>query len=295
MIIARITGLGSRMSINEQCVAEEDQGVQSLKLPRGRSIAARMMAPSIRHMQVLQVISFAATLYALFWVEAPLLWWFVAIFAYFLTGCVGLTVTLHRALTHRSVIFPRPIEYLFTWMGIVGSTGSSIAWTAMHRAHHANVDGEADPHAPGKLGWSILFSVYDYEFNPLHAKHLLRDPVHLFFHRFYLPLLFVWGISFYVVHPNLFLFAFCIPIFLQITISNLTSVLTHSHGYRTFETKDESANNWLIALVAWGEGWHNNHHARPANAIFQHKWWEIDMGGVFIRSLAALGLARIVQ
>lgn len=246
-------------------------------------------------MQTLQLLTFAATLYAIFWLDASLHWWGVALFAYFLTGCVGLTVTLHRALTHRSVVFRKPVEYLFTWLGVVGGTGSSIAWTAMHRAHHANVDNEHDPHAPSKLGWSILFSVYDYDFNPLHAKHLLKDPVHVFLHRFYLPLLIVWAALLTIIDPYLFLFGFCVPAFLQITVSNLTSILTHSHGYRNFETKDESSNNWLIALIGWGEGWHNNHHARPSKAIFQHRWWELDAGGMVIRAAAVLGLARVVH
>ena len=270
----------------------EAAGSRSRREDRAPGVLARLMAPSIAHMQVLQAISFAATLYAILFVDAGAGWWLVALFAYFLTGCLGLTVTLHRALTHRSVIFPKPLEYLFTWFGMAGGTGSSIAWTAMHRAHHAHVDGENDPHSPEKLGWSILFSVYDYDFDPRHARDLLRDRVHIVLHRYYAPLLVLWGVLLFAIHPLLCLFGFLVPAFAQITISNLTSILTHSHGYRSFETKDESANNWLIALIAWGEGWHNNHHANPNAAAFQRRWWEVDIGGWCIRLLALAGLAR---
>jgi stearoyl-CoA desaturase (delta-9 desaturase) len=260
---------------------------------RNATILARLMAPSFMHMQMLQGISGIATLYAIFWADASAMWWVGTIVAYFCTGCLGLTVTLHRALTHRAVTFPAPIEYLFTWFGIAGGTGSSIAWTAMHRAHHAHVDSARDPHAPEKLGVSILFSVYDYDFNPRHAADLLRDPVHRFFHRYYAVLLAAWAIGLYAINPLACLFLFLVPAFVQITVSNLTSILTHSHGYRSFQTKDKSANNWLIAVLAWGEGWHNNHHASPNRPLFQYRWWEVDPGGLCILGMTRIGLGQV--
>jgi fatty-acid desaturase len=257
-----------------------------------RTSIAHVMAPSFLQMQALQAISGAAFVYALFFSNAGLLWWGVALFVYFLTGCLGLTVTMHRALTHRAFDLPRPLEILFTLFGAAGGSGSSIAWTAMHRAHHANVDGEDDPHAPAKLGWRLIFSVYDYDFDPRHAKDLLRDKFHLFVHRYYTLLLAMWGLALAAIDWRLCVFVFLIPAFLQITVSNLTSLLTHSQGYRNFETRDESANNPLIALLGWGEGWHNNHHAAPMNWTFQRRWWEIDPGAISIAALMSVGAVR---
>lgn len=254
---------------------------------------ARLLAPSFVHMQILQLISTAAFLLALFVVEAPALWWLLSLGVYFLTGCVGLTVTLHRALTHRAVQLPRPLEYLFTLFGVLGGTGSSIAWVAMHRAHHAYVDTPRDPHSPEKLGWKIFFSVYDYSFNPRHAGHLLRDRFHLFVHRYYALFLLAWAAGLALIDPLILLFGFLMPVFAQITVSNLTSILTHSIGYRRFETKDRSVNNALIAFVGWGEGWHNNHHAFPRRPYFGRSWWEIDAGSIVIRGLRKLGLATV--
>ena len=253
---------------------------------------SRVMAPSYRQMQVLQGVSGAAFVYALVWQQASAWWWLAALGAYFLTGCLGLTVTLHRALTHRAFALPRPLEILFTLFGAAGGSGSSIAWAAMHRAHHAHVDTARDPHAPDKLGWQLIVSVYDYDFDPRHAKDLLRDKFHLFVHRYYTVLLVLWALALAAVDVRLSVFLFLVPAFVQITVSNLTSLLTHSQGYRRFDTRDHSVNNPLIALLGWGEGWHNNHHAAPLRWSFSRRWWEVDPGALSIAALMSLGLVR---
>lgn len=270
-----------------------DTSTRRLYRYRDKYAFSRLIAPSFTFMQILQLSSLVVTLWSVILLSATWEWWLFAAIVYFFTGCVGLTVTLHRSLTHKSVIFPKPIEYLFTWFGAVGGTGSSVAWTAMHRAHHAHVDSSKDPHSPELLGWRILVSYYDYDFDPRHAKDLLRDPFHMFLHRFYVPLLIAWGAVLFYVDPKIGIFGFFLPVFIQITVSNLTTILTHSHGYKNFETNDESANNWIIAILAWGEGWHNNHHARPWKPIFQHRWWEIDAGGAFIAAMHSVGLAKL--
>jgi stearoyl-CoA desaturase (delta-9 desaturase) len=257
------------------------------------SIVSRLMAPSFLHMQVLQFISATAVVYIFATQKFSAAWWLAALGAYFLTGCIGLTVTLHRSLAHRSFALPKPLEYLFTWFGIVGGTGSSIAWVAMHRFHHQNVDGDDDPHSPEKMGWKLLFSFYDYEFKPSHAKDLLRSRFHLFIHRYYAVLLVAWASALALININLALYCFFVPVFIQITVSNMTSLLTHSEGYRAHDTSDKSVNNFTIAILAWGEGWHNNHHASPRQWRFGQKWWEIDPGAEVIALLGRVGLTRL--
>lgn len=278
-------------------VASAENSILNSKKSRHKhqkiGVLSRLMAPSFTFMQLLQLTSSFVVIFSLVFLNVGWPWWLLAIFVYFLTGCVGLTVTLHRALTHKSVRLPKALEYLFTFFGAMGGTGSSVAWTAMHRAHHAHVDSSKDPHSPELLGWRILLSHYDYDFDPRHAKDLLRDPFHVFLHRFYVPIVILWAITLFSIEWKLGVFGFFVPVFLQITISNLTTILTHGHGYKNFNTKDESANNWLIAVLAWGEGWHNNHHARPWKPIFGHRWWEMDLGGAFIMMMHALGLATL--
>jgi fatty-acid desaturase len=255
-------------------------------------LMARMMAPSILHMQILQGMSGAAVIYALFWLHASPAWWLVSLAAYFVTACLGLSVTLHRGLTHRAFRMPRPMEIGGALLAVLGGTGSSIGWVAMHRAHHALGDGAKDPHALDKHGWWIVASAYDYHFDPRYARDLLRDPAHLFLHRYYAPILILWALLLAAIDVKLLIFVFFVPAFAQITISNLANLLGHGFGYRNYETKDKSTNNVLIAVLAWGEGWHNNHHAAPSEWNFRRKWWEFDPGALCVAALRRLGALR---
>jgi stearoyl-CoA desaturase (delta-9 desaturase) len=267
---------------------------ESVRL-RASSLLARVMAPSILHMQILQGISFIVVIYALFWLHASPAWWLVSLAAYFMTACLGLSVTLHRGLTHRAFRLPRPMEIVGALFAILGGTGSSIGWVAMHRAHHALGDSAKDPHALDEHGWWVVASAYDYHFDPRYARDLLRDPAHMFLHRYYAVILTAWALILAAINVKLAIFAFFVPAFAQITISNLTNVLGHGYGYRNFETKDKSTNNVLISVLAWGEGWHNNHHAAPAEWNFRRKWWEFDPGGLCVAAIRRLGLAYDYQ
>jgi fatty-acid desaturase len=254
-----------------------------------RRIAA-LMAPSVRHMQVLQAISAIVTIYAIVRLPASLGWWGLSLAVYFLTACLGLSVTLHRSLTHRAFRMPRILEIPFSLFAMLGGTGSSIGWVAMHRAHHALGDGERDPHAVDRSGWRVLASVYDYQFDPRYAKDLLRDPTHVFLHRYHTIILTAWALALALIDPRLAIYGFFAPAFAQITISNLANILGHGHGYRNFETRDKSTNNALIAILAWGEGWHNNHHAAPSEWNFRWHWWEFDPAALCIESMRRIGL-----
>ncbi len=253
---------------------------------------ASVMAPSFRQMQLLQLISCLAFIYAIGWSHAGPRWWLLALASYFLTGCLGLSVTMHRAITHRSIELPRSLEVVFSLFGVLGGSGSPIAWTAMHRAHHAHVDTTRDPHSPQKLGWRLIVSVYDYQFNPRHVKDLMSDRFHVFIHRYYTIILLGWGIGLAVIDWRLCLFVFLVPTFIQITVSNMASLLAHSQGERRYATADRSTNNALISVLGWGEGWHNNHHDAPLDWNFSRRWWELDAGALSIAALISLGLAR---
>jgi stearoyl-CoA desaturase (delta-9 desaturase) len=77
-------------------------------------------------------------------------------------------------------------------------------------------------------------------------------------------------------------------------ISWTVNSLSHLFGYRSYQTRENSRNNWLVAILTSGEGWHNNHHADPASASNSHRWWEIDLMFLIIRGMEALGLATEV-
>jgi stearoyl-CoA desaturase (delta-9 desaturase) len=178
---------------------------------------------------------------------------------------------------------PKFLEYLFTVIGALGGTGSSIGWVIVHKAHHKYSDKPGDPHSPHLGGWKNLFSLYDYEVNIFHGKDLLRSKFHLFIHQYYYLILFLWALLLLVISYKVLLFAFIIPVAIQIWTSNISNYGNHLWGYRNFKTNENSRNTWWIALITWGEGWHNNHHAKPWSYTFKIKWWEFDISGAIIK------------
>jgi fatty-acid desaturase len=228
----------------------------------------------------------------------------VFFFLYWLSASVGICLTYHRLLTHRGFKVPKALEYLLTVCGMLASEGGAITWVAMHRMHHTLSDREGkDLHTPKdgfwwshmgwiltKLGWSRT------EMEARHAPELYADPVHRVLNQLHvLPnilvglALFAWGGWPLVVWG----------IFLRTTVGlNATwfvNSAAHTFGYRTYDTPEGSTNCWWVGLIAWGEGWHNNHHAFQRSARHGHEWWEVDATWAVIRVLAALGLATDIQ
>jgi len=228
----------------------------------------------------------------------------VALFLHWATGSIGICLTYHRLLTHRGFHVPKPLEYLGTILGTMTSEGGAINWVAIHRIHHAQSDRPGrDPHTPkdgfwwSHLGWILCDLGVDYqEMRQRYAPELVADPVHRMLNRLHLlpnillglglwawggwPLV-VWGVFLRVV--------------VGVHVTWLVNSATHVWGYRTWRTNEGSRNLWWVGLLAWGEGWHNNHHAFQRSARHGLAWWELDATWLAIRALAALGLAKDVQ
>jgi len=215
-------------------------------------------------------------------------WLILSLLVYFVSGCLGITVTYHRYLTHKSFKMPQWCIYLFSFFGAMGGTGSTLGWLSVHRTHHKYSDKDGDPHSPHNAGWKIIFGKYNYNFNPMDAKSVLRDKFHVTLHRYYYLIFVIWGLALFAIDPYLGLYGFIIPVTLQTWISNVTNWANHSTGYTNFNTSDNSKNTWWISALNWGDGWHNNHHARPGSYTFQHKWWEIDISAYAIRLICLL-------
>ena len=108
----------------------------------------------------------------------------------------------------------------------------------------------------------------------------------MFLHRYYYWLLLSWGAFISLAFgATAFVFLFAMPIFFQMWTMTLSNFGNHKlgWGYRTYNTNDNSVNSWWLAILFWGEGWHNNHHAEPRNWSFNRKWWEFDMSGQVIK------------
>jgi fatty-acid desaturase len=230
----------------------------------------------------------------------------VGLILYWLTAGLGICLTYHRLLTHRSFATrPRWLEYVLTALGCCASEGGPVGWVADHRKHHAHADDEHDVHSPSRgfrwahmLWWMTPDVAIRHTTDYLRrwAPDLYRDPVHRFFDRFHLLFALLMFAGLYALGglPWLVWGGFVRSVAV-LHSTWLVNSANHLWGYRTYETPDTSTNLWWVALLSFGEGWHNNHHAFPTSARHGLRWWELDMTYVAIRLLSMLGIAHSVK
>ncbi len=220
--------------------------------------------------------------------------------AFHTVACMGITVGYHRMLTHQGFVAPAWLRLIILICGAMAFEGTPAQWAATHIKHHAHSDEEGDPHSPlegfwhAHIGW--LFARTNFPEVRKYAPQLLDDPVVLFVTR----TTFLWmGLSLFI--PYLvggwtgFVWAGLVRVFLTTHVTWAVNSVCHTFGKREFETTDASRNHWLIRLLAYGEGWHNNHHAFPRNAFHGMRWWQLDLCDLFIRICELLGLVTQVQ
>jgi stearoyl-CoA desaturase (Delta-9 desaturase) len=216
---------------------------------------------------------------------------------YVLTG-LGITVGHHRLLTHRSFETYPWVKGLLLIFGAMAPEGEPGAWASIHLEHHAHSDTDDDPHSPlvslwhAHLGW--MFKRLPRP--DIYGPRLAKDPVVVFVDRTW----FIWAalsliIPFAIGGWNGLLWGGLVRIFLTHHITWSVNSICHTFGNRRYATRDESRNNWVVGLLAFGEGWHNNHHAFPRSAFHGLRWWEVDTSALLIRGLEAVGLAWNVQ
>jgi len=229
---------------------------------------------------------------------------FAAVVLYVVSINIGIGMCYHRLLTHRGYKVPRWLEYTLAVCGTLALEGGPIFWVGTHRVHHQHSDHEGDPHTPNDgtfwahMGWIMSGQALHSATNILnrYAPDLSRDGFYRWLSKYHwIPLttvglvLLAWG-----GWP-----AVLWGIFLRVTLGLhatwLVNSATHLWGSRRFETRDESRNNWWVALLTGGEGWHNNHHAHPVSARHGLKWYEFDPNYYGIWLLKKLGLARDVR
>jgi stearoyl-CoA desaturase (delta-9 desaturase) len=225
-----------------------------------------------------------------------------------LTGGIGICLGYHRLFTHRSFATYRPLRWFIAWLGGLAGQGSAVHWVANHRKHHAFSDQIGDPHSPvDGPWWSHMVWLFpamrrdDYvEHNRRWAPDLARDPMLLFLDRtFILWHLLLGGVLYAVGYYfggaplawSLLVWGLFLRLVWVLHSTWFVNSATHIWGYRNYNTTDHSRNLWWVALLTYGEGWHNNHHAYPRMARYGHRWWEFDVTFLTIRLLEKLGLA----
>ena len=215
----------------------------------------------------------------------------------------GIGMGYHRLHTHRSYRVPKCIEYFFAVCGTLTLEGGPIFWVATHRVHHQNSDHAGDPHTPhdggfwAHMGW-IIFGDSKHNNTQLmsrYAPDLARDKFYLWLNTYhYVPLVALGLILLATGGIRMVLWGVCLRVVVGLHATWLVNSATHSWGSRRFATRDLSTNSWWVALLTFGEGWHNNHHAHPVSARHGLKWYEIDLNWYGIWALKKLGLARHV-
>lgn len=227
-----------------------------------------------------------------------------ALILYVITIDLGISMGYHRLHTHRSYRVPLLLERFFAICGALTLQGGPISWVATHRIHHQKSDQPGDPHSPHDGGWWahvgwILFG----ETNHNNTKAMAKYAPDLAKHRFY-----VWLNNYHWIPTvalgllllatgglSLMLWAICVRVVVGLHATWLVNSATHMWGSRRFATRDDSRNNWWVALITFGEGWHNNHHAHPTSARHGLAWYEFDPSWLLIRLLSFLGIAKAVR
>lgn len=223
-------------------------------------------------------------------------------------GCVGITLGFHRMLTHGSFVTFGWMRRLIATIGSLAGEGPPMQWVANHRLHHARSDQEGDPHSPNDGRWwsHIFWLAFNVggnssrEFYRKWAPDLQRERFMRGLNYAFVPLnlllaVAITGAGYAIGGSTLALswliWGVCVRMVFVLHSTWLVNSASHIWGYRNYETRDQSRNNWWVALLTYGEGWHNNHHAHPRMAKHGHKWWEVDMTFATIRLMRWLGLA----
>uniref|UniRef100_A0A7S0V2X9 Fatty acid desaturase domain-containing protein n=1 Tax=Polytomella parva TaxID=51329 RepID=A0A7S0V2X9_9CHLO len=232
-------------------------------------------------------------------------WGMVKLFLimYFITGCLGITFSYHRMLSHRSFQLPKWLEYPLAYCGVLAVQGDPMEWSSSHRYHHLHTDTPLDPHSPYEgFWWCHMGWIFDNDAtlqrvsNRKNVEDLSSQPFYRWIRETY---------AWHVALPLIVLFLFggfpalvwggALRLCWVWHITWLVNSASHCWGYQDYNTGDLSRNNWWVGILGYGEGWHNNHHAFEFSARHGLEWWQIDMTWMLVSTLQKLGLATNVK
>ena len=235
-------------------------------------------------------------------------WTEMALFlSFYALTTLGIGAGFHRMLTHRGFESPAPVRFILLALGSMTLEGPPTFWAAAHLKHHAKSDRAGDPHSPlhgfwhAHVGW--LFS-RGLQVEPIYYASFKDDKVAQFVSKTF----WLWAILGFALPFGIgyllggwsgawagLLWGGLVRIFFNHHVTWSVNSVCHTFGRQDFDTPDRSRNEWIVGLLALGEGWHNNHHAYPRSAVHGLRWWQFDLSGLVIRALARLHLAKDVQ
>ena len=221
----------------------------------------------------------------------------------------AITGFYHRYFSHKAFKTSRITQFIFALIGASSIQRGPLWWAAHHRQHHVNSDKETDEHSPrlhgflwSHMGWFLSRLNFATRLDKI--SDFSKFPELKFIDRFDILVPILLAISLYAIgeilaayYPSLgtngwqmVVWGFVVSTLVLYHVTFTINSLAHTIGSRRFQTRDDSRNNWLLALLTFGEGWHNNHHYYPGSARQGFRWWEIDISYYLLRLLQALGI-----
>lgn len=239
--------------------------------------------------------------------------WFAVVVALALYALrmFAITAFYHRYFSHRTFQASRPVQFVFAVIGAASVQRGPLWWAAHHRHHHRHADQPQDPHSPRQrgfwrshMGWFLTRDAFATDLSRI--PDLARFPELRWLDRFdtVVPVLLaaaLYGLGALLQRvapdlgtsgPQLLVWGFFISTVVLFHATVTINSLAHRFGRRRFETRDDSRNNLWLALLTFGEGWHNNHHFFPGSVRQGFRWWEIDLTWYTLRAMAAVGLVK---
>lgn len=268
--------------------------------------------PSLNWLRIVPFIALHLACFAVIWVGWSPVAVIVSILFYALR-MVGITAFYHRYFAHKAFKTGRVTQFIFALIGSAATQRGPLWWASHHRHHHHYSDTENDTHSPRNgLFWSHMgWFLSDKNF--ITRLDLIPDFARfkelIFLDRFdvlvplvCLSLMYLLGLLLNVVFPSLgtsglqmLVWGYIISTVVLLHATLSINSLAHKVGSRRFQTSDTSRNNLLLALITFGEGWHNNHHQFPHSARQGIHWWEIDLSFYLIKLMESMGLVWNVK
>jgi stearoyl-CoA desaturase (delta-9 desaturase) len=232
-------------------------------------------------------------------------WQAWAIFgAMYIVHVFALTAGYHRYFSHKSYKTSRAFQFILAVLGTTAAQRDPLWWASHHRIHHQTADTQEDPHSPGRhgfwrahIGWVMKRELMETRFDKV--RDFARYPELLWLNRHpYAPAFFLavmllvfgcvldrlrpsWGVS----GAQFVFYGFFLSTIAVYHVTFCINSVAHLYGKRRYDVEDESRNNWILGLLAMGEGWHNNHHRYAVCARQGFRWWEIDLSYRILRVL----------
>ncbi|HEU0152801.1 MAG TPA: acyl-CoA desaturase [Arenimonas sp.] len=260
-------------------------------------------------LRVVPFIALHLACLAVFWVGFS---WFalgiaVALYA---ARMFAITGFYHRYFSHKAFRTSRPVQFVFAVVGAASVQRGPLWWAAHHRHHHRFADTEHDIHSPrhgffrSHMGWFLTRRGFATNLDAI--KDFARFPELRLLDRFDILVPVLLAVGLYALGawlegaypglgtsgPQLLVWGFFVSTIVLFHVTVTINSLAHRWGTRRFATRDDSRNNALLALLTFGEGWHNNHHHFPGSARQGFAWWELDITYLVLRTMALFGLVR---